>query len=335
MSHIKAPTRDPVIQTNTSTTQQIARAENLHSPNSTAISTNTASIEQTNSLSGPTGTGSDHGTIQANHSTTLQFAIAVNYDSPDSTAIATNINFTEQVNELTGGGMRHGGAIFQVNDNSVVQIDIALNIDSPNAVAIADNTNVTEQANELTTGHTSHHGNVVQANSSSTTEFGIALDINSPGAIALANNSSTTIQVNLLETLLGDLGQQSFIGGTHGAGPSFGADHHNPNHGGFGSSQGTMALASNDSTFVQEYLLGALLHEVGLSFADLGLPDFISGTQGAGRCSGADQHEPNHGCSVMPHSTSHFADQHGPNHGSFGTPQLASRFSDLAPVHLG
>src|SRR4051812_8496842 len=97
MSHIKAPTRDSVIQTNTSTTQQIALAENLHSPNSTAISTNTASTEQTNSASGPTGTGSDHGTIQANNSTTLQFAIAVNYDSPGATAIATNINFTEQV----------------------------------------------------------------------------------------------------------------------------------------------------------------------------------------------------------------------------------------------
>jgi hypothetical protein len=194
-----------------------------------------------------------------------------------------------------------------------VQIDIALNIDSPDAVAIAGNSSVTEQANELTTGGTSQNGNVVQVNTNTTVQFGIALDIDSPGAIALAGNSSTTIQENSLETLLADLGQPSFTCGTHGAGPSFGADQHKSNHGGFAGSPGGIALASNSSTSIELNLLGTLLHEVGLSLADLGLPDLISGTHGAGPSFGADHHAPNHGGLVMPH--------------------LPSRFADLAPVH--
>jgi hypothetical protein len=44
---------------------------------------------------------------------------------------------------------------------------------------------------------------------------------------------------------------------------------------------------------------------VGLSLADLGLPSFISGTDGAGPSLGVDQHEPNSAGFVMPQSTFH------------------------------
>ena len=171
MSDSTVPTGHTVTQMNTNTTQQIARALNIDSPNTISIATNTNSTEQINLdqiilQNGLTGTRLDYGTIEANDNTTLQFAIAVNYDSPGATAIATNFNFTEQVNGFTAGAP-HGGIITQVNDNSTAEIDIALNIDSPDAVAVAGNVNVTEQVNGLTGGQ-AQNGDVVQVNSNTT-----------------------------------------------------------------------------------------------------------------------------------------------------------------------
>jgi hypothetical protein len=88
MSHITAPKDGTVTQMNTNTTQQIARAVNIDSPNATTVTTNTSSTEQINQQDGLSGTSLPYGTTQANHNTTVQFAIAANYNSPDATAIA-------------------------------------------------------------------------------------------------------------------------------------------------------------------------------------------------------------------------------------------------------
>jgi hypothetical protein len=245
----------------------------------------------------PTG----HTVTQMNTNTVQQIARAVNIDSPNTISIATNTNSTEQINldqiilqnGLTGTRLDYG--TIEANDNTTLQLAIAVNYDSPGATAIATNFSFTEQVNGFTAG-APHGGIITQVNDNSTVEIAFALNLDSPDAVAVAGNANVTEQVNGLTG--GQAGNGNVVQVNSNTTIQFGIalDINSP---------GAIALASNSNTSIQENLLGTLLYGVGLSLADLGLPSFISGTDGAGPSFGVDHHEPNSAGFVMPQSTFH------------------------------
>lgn len=236
---------------------------------------------------------------QMNTNTTQQIARAVNINSPSTSSIAINTSSIEQINLQNGSPATHSnyGIITQANHSTTLQIAIAVNDNSPGATATATNTSFIEQVNGLTAGGTRNGGTVTQVNNNSTVQIDIALNIDSPNAVAIAGNSNVTNQLNGLTTR-GAAQNGDVVQVNSNTTIEFGIalDLNSP---------GAVALASNSNSSIQENLLGTLLHGVGLSLADLGLPSFSSGTYGAKPSLAADQHEPNYGGFVMPHSTFH------------------------------
>src|SRR4051812_8875519 len=140
-----APKGGSVTQTNTSISKQISRSVNTDSPDTSSVTSNMISINQSNLQIGSMDTGLYFGIIQTNSSTAEQFALAVNYGSSGARASATNSNTTVQTNNLTTSDVVHGGKVIHANDNFTVQVDLALNYNSPGATATATNSIVIEQ----------------------------------------------------------------------------------------------------------------------------------------------------------------------------------------------
>ena len=174
-------------------------------------------------------------------------------------------------------------------------------------------------------------------------QIDLALNIDSPNAVAIAGSSNVTEQTNALA-----------INGTF---PNISSQLNSNTTIQFGiaidiNSPGAVELTPSSNITIQSNSIGTVLGGVGLGLADLGLPDFINGTNGAFApasnsdatllrtllgelgLSLADLGLPNFITGMHDATPNLDADQHERNYGGLVMPpHSTSHFSGLAPVH--